>query len=77
MTTNWDDEVPLKRHPTNQAMDGASGLTSTNRAMREEILHRARTIWEQRGQPTGVDLSIWLEAEGQILSGSKIKSEGE
>ena len=73
MKTYSDGKVPLTRHTTNEAMDGANGLTSTNRAMREEILHRARAIWEQRGQPTGVDLSIWLEAENQILNGTEVK----
>lgn len=76
MKTIWNGEAPLTRHTTNEAMDGANGLTSINRAMREEILHRARTIWEQRGQPTGADLSIWLEAESQILSGTRAKQEG-
>ena len=37
--------------------------------MREEILHRARTMWDQRGQPKGEDLSIWLQAEAQIRGG--------
>ena len=69
MKTAWDGKIPLTPHTTNEAMDGANGLTSTNRAMREEILHRARTIWETRGQPTGMDLAIWLEAESQILGG--------
>jgi hypothetical protein len=73
METNWDGNVPLTRHTTNEPMDGTNGLTSTNRAMREEILHRARAIWEQRGRPVGMDLSIWLEAETQILSGTRTK----
>jgi hypothetical protein len=67
---NTNGNSPVSQHTTNEAMDGANGLTSTNRAMREEILHRARAIWEQRGRPTGVDLSIWLEAETQIMNGT-------
>ncbi len=68
---NTNAAAPETRHTTNEAMDGANGLTSTNRAMREEILHRAREIWEHRGRPNGVDLAIWLEAETQILNGQE------
>jgi hypothetical protein len=69
MKTTWDRRLPLTH--LSEPLDGSNGLTSTDRAMREEILHRARTIWEQRGRPTGVDLSIWLEAENKVHSGSK------
>ena len=75
MKNAWDGNIPLTQHTTNEAMDGANGLTSVNRAMREEILHRARSIWEERGRPVGEDLSIWLEAEGQILSGKPSASQ--
>ena len=61
--------VPDKNAETNQPMDGSKGLNSSNRAMREEILHRARTIWEQRGEPQGEDLSIWLQAESEVING--------
>jgi hypothetical protein len=67
---NTHGNSPGTQHTTNEALDGANGLRSTNRAMREEILHRARAIWEQRGRPAGVDLSIWLEAETQIMNGT-------
>ena len=70
-------ENPLERkvtptlHTMNEALDGANGLTSADRAMREEILHRARSIWEARGRPSGLDVAIWLEAESEIVSGMK------
>ena len=53
------------------ALDGSTGLKCTDRAAREEILHRARTIWKRRGEPQNVDLSIWLEAEAEILKNKK------
>jgi hypothetical protein len=34
----------------------------------EAIEARAREIWELRGRPTGADLDIWLEAQGQFVS---------
>ena len=74
MKTVRDGQIPLTQHTTNEPLDGANGLTSGNRAMREEILHRARSIWEQRGQPVGMDLSIWLEAEAQIVNGQPLHS---
>ncbi len=33
----------------------------------EAIAARAREIWESRGRPTGEDLDIWLEAQGQVI----------
>jgi len=32
----------------------------------EDIVHRARAIWEERGHPEGHDVEIWLEAERQL-----------
>ena len=46
------------------------GLNSTNRAAREEILHRAYEIWERKGRPENNALANWLEAEAQILNGT-------
>lgn len=35
----------------------------------QEIAHRAREIWRNRGEPTGQDTQIWLEAERQLSAG--------
>jgi hypothetical protein len=35
-----------------------------------EISARARQIWERRGRPSGLDESIWLEAERKLLAGA-------
>lgn len=32
----------------------------------EDIAARARTIWEQQGQPEGRDLEHWLQAEVEL-----------
>jgi hypothetical protein len=32
----------------------------------EEIAARARTIWEQAGQPDGRDTEFWLQAEREL-----------
>ena len=34
----------------------------------EEISQRAQALWAQRGQPSGQDDEIWLEAERQLLA---------
>lgn len=34
----------------------------------EAIAQRARRIWENRGQPSGDDVEIWLEAETQLAA---------
>jgi hypothetical protein len=44
------------------------GLCVTDRAAREEILHRAYSIWERSGRPANRELAHWLEAEAQVLS---------
>jgi hypothetical protein len=33
---------------------------------REEIVRRAEQLWRDRGQPSGSDEAIWLEAESQL-----------
>ena len=38
----------------------------TNSPTEQEISQRARKIWNDRGQPTGQDTQIWLEAEKQL-----------
>jgi hypothetical protein len=45
------------------------GLKSTDRAAREEILHRAYAIWESEGHPSDRKLANWLEAEAAVLAG--------
>ena len=44
-----------------------AGLKSTDRAVREEILHRAYAIWESEGRPPDRKLANWLEAEAEIM----------
>lgn len=44
-----------------------TGLRSTNRAVREEILHRAYALWESEGHPEGRDLVHWTQAETDVL----------
>ena len=34
--------------------------------LHEEIARRAKRLWEERGQPGGMDDAIWLEAESQL-----------
>lgn len=46
-----------------------AGLQSTDRAVREEILHRAYAIWEREGHPADRKLANWLEAEGEVMAG--------
>jgi aspartyl/asparaginyl beta-hydroxylase (cupin superfamily) len=50
--------------PTSDAM---AGLNSSDRAVREEILHRAYAIWEREGWPQNRKLDHWLEAEAEVL----------
>lgn len=54
-----DAAVPL--------IDTFAGMVITDRAAREEILHRAYAIWECEGHPENRKLDNWLEAEGQIF----------
>lgn len=44
-----------------------TGLRSTDRAVREEILHRAYALWESEGHPEGRDLVHWTQAETDVL----------
>ncbi len=40
----------------------------TNPPSEQEIAHRAREIWANRGEPAGQDTQIWLEAERQLTT---------
>jgi hypothetical protein len=40
--------------------------TRTTAATPEEIAARARTNWEQAGQPGGRDTEFWLQAEREL-----------
>jgi hypothetical protein len=62
--------------PTDNAADvsppvihALAGLKTTDRAAREEILHRAYALWESEGRPEGRKLANWLDAEASVLSG--------
>lgn len=35
--------------------------------LHEDIATQAHVLWEHYGQPSGRDVSIWLEAERQVL----------
>jgi hypothetical protein len=51
--------------------------TPTDRPRRqiphEEIARRAEKLWHDRGQPSGQDQSIWLEAESQLQADAESK----
>jgi len=34
----------------------------------EDVKRRAEALWRQRGQPSGQDDAIWLEAESQLVA---------
>jgi hypothetical protein len=38
----------------------------SNSPTEQDIAQRARDLWLERGQPTGQDTQIWLEAERQL-----------
>jgi hypothetical protein len=66
--------VPTILHPdshgTKPSIKGFEGLTATDTAAREEITHRAYSIWECAGRPEHCELAHWLEAEAEVLSGA-------
>ncbi len=39
-----------------------------------QIAERAQQIWNHRGQPTGQDTPIWLEAERQLSGPTEVKN---
>ena len=45
-------------------------MMKTPPATHEEIAACAQKIWHDRGQPSGSDIAIWLEAEGALHAGS-------
>lgn len=47
--------------------DSFHGLKSTDRAAREEILHRAYLLWENEGRPENRALAHWLRAEVEMI----------
>lgn len=42
-------------------------LKCTDRAAREEILHRAYAMWQSEGQPENRTLEHWLAAEAEVI----------
>jgi hypothetical protein len=55
----------LNPSPSSSLQDSPSSPSS-----HEEISRRARELWESRGQPSGQDEAIWLEAEREVRNGS-------
>ena len=53
--------------PTSEPRNSFAGLESSDRAAREEILHRAYAIWESKGCPDNQQLAHWLEAESGVM----------
>jgi hypothetical protein len=53
--------------PLSPARNDFPGMKSTNRAPREEILHRAYALWEREGRPVNRKLAHWLEAEAEVM----------
>ena len=51
-------------------LSGFAGLANTDRAAREEIQHRAYSIWSSTGRPPHRELEHWLAAEAEVLSES-------
>ena len=45
-----------------------ANLKVSDRAAREEILHRAYALWENEGCPQGRQLANWLQAEATVLT---------
>lgn len=56
--------VRLHREKKQRTQD--SPMQHSHPPAHDEIAQRARSIWDMRGQPSGHDLSIWLEAERQL-----------
>jgi hypothetical protein len=44
---------------------------SHNKVSRDEVAQRAWQLWQAAGQPVGHDLEYWLQAEAEVLAGSK------
>ncbi|HEX2862255.1 MAG TPA: DUF2934 domain-containing protein [Lacunisphaera sp.] len=52
------------------ASKNSSPLPTLAQPTHEEIAQRARELWESRGQPSGQDDTIWLEAERELHQAS-------
>lgn len=55
---------------SSQVQKNFPGMKSSDRAPREEILHRAYAIWESEGHPADRQLANWLEAEAEVMGHS-------
>jgi len=44
---------------------------TTNSPTEQDIAQHARELWLERGQPTGQDTQIWLEAERQLKTAAE------
>jgi len=60
-------DLNREAQPASLVRDVFPGMNSTDRAPREEILHRAYAIWESEGHPDNRGLANWLEAEAEIM----------
>ena len=58
---HYQPDAPLPCH------DGFEGLNAEERSAHAEILCRAHSIWESKGQPNNSQLADWLEAEAEVL----------
>src|SRR5688572_1584376 len=47
-----------------------------NTPTHEEISRHARTLWQDRGCPEGIDTEIWLEAERQLAWDTAVADRG-
>lgn len=54
-------------------VSGFAGLQCTDRAVREEIQHRAYSIWVSEGRPPHREMEHWLAAETEVL-GENLKT---
>jgi hypothetical protein len=60
---------PVLSQPVIALPDIKGFATATPHAgEREEILHRAYSIWECAGRPEHCEVAHWLEAEKEVLS---------
>ena len=56
--------------------DNFPGLTSADRAPREEIQHRAYAIWQSEGSPPERHVAHWLQAELEVMHGPHTPANG-
>jgi hypothetical protein len=52
--------------PSRKASPASKSSSPAARPSHDDIAARARALWESRGQPSGQDDAIWLEAETQL-----------